>query len=316
MRERDVNGVWGVRSLLAAVAVGAAMSGPAVAQAQETKTEEAPLLSGPKVEDSHAPGSDTRFGEGMQAPQERERPVPLRVYEQELRRLGAPDAPDGVRLTDAQAEQVRTILAEHRGALRAYYLEHREEMLRLRREAGMTDTPAPGVEPRRPGAGGAPEPAGGRGTGPGDPAGRPGDKPAPADAMEGDDAARQAARRRLAELRAKGPAEDAAIRKIWGVLDEAQRAHVEARIEEYRAEMLRRREMEKLGEQGAPAAPGELDRLPARVRERLEAMTPEERERALERMRQRREADRGGGGGARDKAPPSMDEVELPETED
>ncbi|MEZ6242466.1 MAG: hypothetical protein R3B57_05425 [Phycisphaerales bacterium] len=352
---RDVNRSKAVTSLLVAAALGVTTGGAALAQDSGAKTDEAPLLSGPKVEDTHAPGSDSRFGEGMEPSKEMERPIPLRWYEQELRALGAPDAPEDVRLTADQTTEIRKILDEHRQALRAFFREHREELMQLRRDAGAPDVPPmDGDAPRRPGQDGTlrqrpgndaqkPAPEGerprqgerpgqgqkpgagekpGQGAKPG--ADRPGAGPGAPGATEGDKATQEAARRKLAELRAKGPSDDVAIKKIWSVLNEAQHARIEQDIEALRAEMMRRREMEKLGERdagngangGAGAKPGELDRLPPGVRERLEKMTPEERERALERLRRRREAGREGEGGARPKAPPSIDDVDLPDTHD
>ncbi len=352
-----------VMSVLTACAVFAAWPALAHAQAgEQAPAQPAPVLSGPEVDDTRAPGTDSRFSPGMQASREMERQVPLRVYEQELRRLGSAEAHETVRLNDEQKTKIDAILHEHRLALRAFFQEHREQMLTLRREAGFAGPVerggrgapgegrgpgAPGVDRGAPAEGGEPventienrgEPAGRRGPRPDGAPGRapggspdtppsgdgPGIMPAPSDAGgdAGEAAKREAARRRLGELRAKGPADDAAIKRIWEVLDNAQRAHMDAHIESYRAEMMRRREMQKLGEKGgAGAAPADaetgMDRLPERVRQRLESLSPEERERALERLRQRREQARDGGRDAtRPKEAPSMDDVDLPESDD
>ncbi len=337
------------------LAVGA-LAGAAEPPRDEPNAEPTPLLKGPEVEDTRAPGTDSRFSPGMEVSREMERPVPLRVYERILQTMRAPadkeadkdadkdtgsdpgddaavhDVDESVRLSATQQREIDTILREHQQAMRAFYREHREEFQELRGAAPRarpSDQPGVDAAParRRPGAPSddakprttdAPER---------DAPGGPASATPPGGGKDAGDAEgmnAQTARQRLQELRAKGPSESSVIEKIWAVLEEPQRAHVEAGIEKYRAEMMRQREMRRLEErEDARGAQNELDRLPPRVRERLESMSPEERERALERLRQRRESgrDAGRGGDDRRRAPepkpaPSMDGVDVPTTDD
>jgi len=134
--------------------------------------------------------------------------------------------------------------------------------------------------------------------------------------------------------------------RVWSVLNDDQRQHVQSLLKTYRDETM----TERRGELGLPAggaptpdgrpgrpatdrAPADRitdindPRLPASLRERLKGMTPEEQSRALKRINERRleewrQTDRGPRGerdGARKtggKPAPSMDDVEVPPPSD
>lgn len=131
-------------------------------------------------------------------------------------------------------------------------------------------------------------------------------------------------RDRFAELRGRAPRSDELQQQVWEILTPAQREHVEQRIERFRQERERERTQaqerqyrERIAKEfedrrgPGPAGPGSqgagpaLDRLPPQMRERLESMSPEDRARALQRLRERWEA---GQAGPPDQRPPSTGE--------
>lgn len=265
-------------------ATGAPVTG-ALAQEDSTPggaspdvTPIAPLL-GPKVSDERAPGTDSRFSMGMERSRESERPIPLRVYEQELRKLEGAKADESVRLSMEQKQAIGKIIQEHRRELRAFYAEHREEIAAIRGSSQSEMTRGQGRRggnaPGRRGKDGAGEagddakPANATGLGArrgqGGPAGAPG-----ARAMS------QEAREKMQALRAKGPQESAAISRLWETLSDDQRSHLTSRFEAIRAESMRKREAQKRGDAQDTDKP---------ARDRLDSLTPEQR-RAIRERRQ------------------------------
>lgn len=295
-------------SLIAAL--GAPVTGAIAQDASEKEgaAESAPAspLQGPKVIDERAPGTDSRFSMGMERARESERPIPLRVYEQELRKLAAATMDESLRLSTEQQQAIRKIIQEHRRALRAFYAEHREEIAAIRAESaagagtdGATDGATDKAPPRR-GAPGA-------------------ERDKPRDAQETNDRSRDTtrdrardnsardrqpgarrgpagardaramspeARAKMQALRAKGPQESAAISQIWNLLNPEQRAHLTARFESIREATMRQREARK--RQGQ--AENSTDRP------NVDSVTPEQR-------RARRSGQR-----SRDGAPPKRDD--------
>ena len=285
------------RRLLETMTLIAATSAPisgALAQEGSPPAEGSPdvqpiaPLQGPKVNDERAPGVDSRFSMDMERSRESERPIPPRIYEQELRKLEGDKVDESVRLSMEQQQAIRKIIQEHRRELRAFYAEHREEIAAIR-GASASDTM------RRAGGNAQGQRRGqnqgkNQGQGAGNEQDAMGESAKP-DTSTGlgarrnqgggarNNAMSQEAREKMQALRAKGPQESVAITRIWDALSEAQRDHLSARFESIRAETMRQRETQKRG--------GSDDKgQGASARERLESMTPEQR-RAL---RERRKA--------------------------
>lgn len=164
-----------------------------------------------------------------------------------------------------------------------------------------------------------------------------------------DEGERRAQAQRIAEIRRSGPQIADVDAKVWNLLTEPQQAHVGARLDEVRREIDARRdeayremmtdrlraEREARGVQGGPPGAGDparrramleaiergeipaelLERLPERARERLRAMSPEERRRAVERLMERRfgEDRPGQATPGQRRPPPPMDTVDVPD---
>jgi len=164
-----------------------------------------------------------------------------------------------------------------------------------------------------------------------------------------DEAERRARAQRIAEIRRSGPQIADVEAKVWNLLTEPQQAHVGARLDEVRREIDARRdeayremmtdrlraEREARGVQGGPPGAGDparrravleaiergeipaelLERLPERARERLRAMSPEDRRRAVERLMERRFGEDRPGQAApgQRRPPPPMDTVDVPD---
>lgn len=275
--------------IAAAVAVSAGLAWPLFARQTD------PPLSGPAVKDRNVPGAGNTFGDGMPMdPAKRAGRVQPRLFFEAVRELAGDGAPEGMRLTEEQAEQCRAIAEEFRAAAQAFQREHREEIRALREKAGEA------VVERR-----------GRG-----------DPPPPANQGERKAATpeQQAFREQLRELMQKGPKPDPYFARIWEVLDDEQEAFVRRRVEQVQTERMMERggpiAREAVRQKMAEADPRlkELQGLSRReIRERLRELPPEERERILAKLREYREQ-RGGGGGRRveDKPPPSVDDVDVP----
>ncbi|MCQ3939721.1 MAG: hypothetical protein DPW19_01275 [cyanobacterium CYA1] len=164
-----------------------------------------------------------------------------------------------------------------------------------------------------------------------------------------DERERRAHAQRLAEIRRSGPRIADVEAKVWNLLTEEQQVHVGARLEAARREIDARRdeayremmtdrlraEREARGLDAGPSGgddparrrairqalergdiPAELlERLPERARERLRAMSPEDRRRAIERLMERRfgEGRPEQPAPGQRRPPPPMDSVDIPE---
>lgn len=242
-----------------------AMTVASVAWAQDA---EKPLLQGPKVVESKIPGTQESFTmTGQRLMRDR---IPPRVIEAALRTLMADDAPEHVRISPEQAEQIRQIEADVREAVRAYTESHAPEVRRLTRiaESGRNRAMSDATE----------------------------SQPSEADI--------ERARARLTEIRAAAPGPADAHARIWRVLNETQRSFMEAELARFRAEMdarmteaiveRRMRQQQNAGERPAQAETPqrrrlaqELDFLPEELRMRIAALPPEQRDRLLARLRER-----------------------------
>jgi hypothetical protein len=258
-------------------------------------------LEGPKVTEPSAPGVNRKFTSGG-GNKEAVRPTPMPIFVRAFGVLRGDKADDATRLSEDQIASLEKIGEAHRAAMTAYVSEHRAEIEALR------DALPP--EERRRVDGRLRELSGGRGErGPdGVKGGKPpkGERPAgdAPDAMDpmSDAPSKDGAKPekatgdamgRLRELMEGAPNAADAQAKMWAVLTEAQRPVVEKELARVKEEASKRGAERGKGK-GAGKGDGQVDMeaLPPRLRERLENMTPEEREKAIKAYRERR----GNGG--------------------
>ncbi len=244
------------------VACGVAMALAGLAVAQD---DPKPLLQGPKVVEEKMPGTQESFMQGGDRVMRDQ--TPQRLVEAALRALLADDAPENVRPTPKQAEQIREIEADVRGSIRRYTADHAEEIRRLTRiiEAARTR----------------------------------GEEGMGERAMQDQTASRdvERARARLLEIRQGAPSPTDAQTRIWRLLNAEQREFVEAELTRLRTAMeerlreayVERRMRDQQGtSDAAPQRPmARLEFLPEELRQRIAALPPEQRERLIARLRER-----------------------------
>lgn len=316
------------RALLSVAAALFALAG--LAQAQNSDQQPAAPLGGPRVTENKIPGVQQTFGDAGKDPNRRKdgRGVPPEVVRKALAALDRDDTPADARLTDAQRSKIKSLMAEFESSVAAYKSAHKAEFDEARRALG-DDGAA--LKRGKTGQGKAQSKDKNKGDRPPAEAGKP-----PASAADSKDPA--AARQKLEDLRRGAPNPIDLQTKVWNVLTEAQHAIVQAEAESLmkaREEVMAREFVHKrLNKKGGPAdsqAPAlkadgtiDLDKLPPKVRDRLAAMTPAERDAALAKLRERIENGETPGqqpkkqrpkAGA-DKPPPPMDEVPVPSPED
>ncbi len=284
--------------LVCATVLSAGIAGAAMGQ-EDREPKDAPL-AGPKVRERRVPGVEQGFTDARREGRGRVgQAVPHRVFMQVvdgLRGEGEHAAPEEIRLTPEQSEQVADFDREFREAMRAHVEKTRgendEPRRKARRDRVRGDAPAPADKPA------------GEGEAMGD--------PPPPD--------RDAVRARVEEARRNAPKAADCHTKIYSVLTEPQQDYVKGRLDAWRKEMeerfgeeyMQRRVRQRAGEPGAPPPP---DGAPAqggprerfrRVAEKLAQLPPEERDRLLARLEEeveRRLVQRGEGA-ERDAATP------------
>jgi hypothetical protein len=267
--------------------------------------QEAPL-AGPKVTESKIPGVNEKFG---QSGKDSNRAgaaagIPPEVIRRALRALDRDDTPADARLSSDQRAQFEALVAEHKASVEAYRRKHQAEVRELQHTLGSKD------KPDRANAARPPAP--------------PRDEPMTDSAEMSPET--EAARDRIERIRAGAPSGLDLQTKVWNSLTEPQRAVVKAEVdrwiterEEGKAREYVRRRMQKSGGPGQTDA-FDPDKLPPRVKERLANLSPEEREKAIARLRERAKKE----GPKRDKrAPdgeprpaPPMDQVPVPAPDD
>ncbi len=244
-------------------------------------------LEGPKVADPAAPGTNRKFTGGG-TPRERAQQTPMPAFVRALQTLEGDKAPESVRLTGEQSASLKKMGEEYAAAMQAYRAEHRAEIEKLRdmlpaQERRRVDGFLREGTPRGP-----------------KPAGKGEKQPGAQDPMQGDPmgegstkapANAEGAKARLKELLEGAPSAADAQAKMWTVLSAEQKPVVEKELVRMREEAGKRGAGKGAKGDGKAAPGGEIDmsKLPPRLRERLEKMTPEEREAAIRQYRERRE---------------------------
>lgn len=259
-------------ALVVAAGVPAALAEPAAGE---------PVLQGPKVVDGGVPGTRRPFGDGQGGDNKQrlaDRPMPQMEFMRAIGALRDEKTPENARLTDDQQAKIKAINQEFEQSMRSFREAHKGEFEEMRGKFGDRGRQPRGEGKPAPNADGemAPPP------------------PAPPDG---------AARQRFEELRAMAPSPKDAQAKIFAVLTDEQKPIVQERLEAIKKTMAERGMEGKAREEvrrrlqkqnGPDGARGKFDpaNLPPKMQERLANMTPEEREQAIQRFRER--AGRGG----------------------
>lgn len=223
-----------LRSLTIAAILALAGASTPFAIADDTKPADATTssddaLKGPEVKDRNVPGGRSTFGRG-QGDRRRDGTGGPMVMLRVLRSLNSEQAPEEVRASPEQADEIKSILDDFREDQKAFRDEHADEIKTLREKAGL-----PAGEARR-GPGG-PDGAGGPPPeGEGD---APRGKGKQARKQQRAEATpeQQEARQQLKALMEKGPKFETYQAEIWEVLSAEQQTYVKAKVEEARANM-------------------------------------------------------------------------------
>lgn len=272
--------------LVACLVVGIVCLSPALAQ-----SEKSPPLKGPAVKDGSVPGEQRKFAGGG-ARERMQGEIPHRIFRQALDSLRGEKAGEAVRLTAEQDRRIREIEEAFFDDVAAFREKHGEEVRSLIAKMPPEDRRRAAEFLRGPGRPMADRPVRKEGGG-GEQATTP--------KAEVDPKAAQEARERLKEIIQAAPKVGDVHAKMVAVLSEAQREALKSELDRLRKEIQKEREsalQRKPGKEGeqvegqspaggkkrAGAGQGEI---PARLRERLKNMTPEEREEVLKRFRER-----------------------------
>jgi hypothetical protein len=265
-------------------------------------------LGGPKVNDKSVRG-ERRTLTGKGDPKiDRPARAQARLFERAVGSLRADDAPAELKLTDDQDAKIGAIREEFLAQLRSYADEHRAEFGQLRdqlppRERGRVDQFL--SSPRGPGGpdaergprGKAGDTPGGKGKG-----GPGGPPPPPDDAMQGDEPMRdagevEAAKARLKELMDGAPKPVDAHARMMAVLTDAQRDAVNKELESLQKEAADRGPRGEGRGEGREQLRDELmQHLTAEEKEKLKAMSPEERREFIRSKASERRKEGGKGG--------------------
>ncbi|MEI7657515.1 MAG: hypothetical protein WCK33_05560 [Phycisphaerae bacterium] len=291
-------GMWFVPVAVLIAACGAA-------NAQESKSPDQQPLRGPTVRDDTVPGESRRFTGGAQRRKDSVgASIPNRVFVKAIDSLRDEQADPTIRLAPEQADRIAKIERDLRQKQLAFLSEHRDEIAEIRRSAPPEMRRR--IEQLFPGSAGArarrnaeenavDQPAK---AGPSESDGQMQMDGADA-TMRDDKAAAEAIRDRAAALLEAAPKVEEVHGSVWAVLTPAQREHVEKQVERLKAELAAKRDEAKgnrkekeadavkTGASPAPAVAPDLSKLPPRIRERWESMTPEQREEALKRLKNR-----------------------------
>jgi len=307
--------------------------------AQNTSNDEG-VLKGPSVKDGGAPGKNRKFSEKGGKGAYHQREVPMRQYARAFQVLKADKlgdkSSDGVVLTVDQEEEIQDIMEGFRTTAQAFREKNGKEIKELARAL-------PPEERRKVmtklGEFGGPGPGQGEGNANGSKGKRPPKGERPEGQRSGDDdmmdappseKASQAeidtAISRLKELGESAPKPSEAQTKMWAVLNDAQKPLVKAELERMKVETEKRRG-ERMRDGGGPGAEGGRGQgMTPEMREKLKNMSPEERQDAIRKFRENRQAE-GGAPGAKgqkpskkgNKAPtddaPGMEDVDVPDPE-
>jgi len=267
----------------------------AMASAQGASPSDQPL-KGPKVQDETVPGESRRFSSGAQGRKDSVGGnIPHKTFMKAIDSLRGDQADSAVRLAKDQIAKLEEIEVELKAAQRSYMQEHRAEIMKARRDADPAvrrriDTllsQLQGTKRSKIGEGDADAM---------EPAAKDQTSKDSGDAMQdekmtdqGESGAAKANREMLKQLFEGAPKAEDYHGKMWAILTEAQREAVQKEIAKSKAELEAKKTPKKaaLKNKGEADADLDLSALPAKVRERLRNMTPEQREEAIRRFLER-----------------------------
>ncbi len=293
------------------------LSGSVIAQ-----TAQPDALSGPAVREGGVPGDSKSFTGGRR--REGDRPLAHRMFLQSLDVIRGEKAAAATRLTAEQEKSLRDFEKAFQTDQRAYFEKNREAIQKAREALGLKgemeegDGFRRGVEEIRRALQEKKAPA---------------KKPEPAtepaeESMMSEDAMNEAlekARGQLQRIYANAPKPADVHTRQWAVLTVAQQEIVIKEIDrlqasegEDRKNYLGRRDTLKQDMEDIVAGKKEVDvndpRLPEAMREKLAAMTPDQRREAVRKFMVER--GRKAAAGTEKKAAPTMDDVVLPPPEE
>ncbi|MBS0195887.1 MAG: hypothetical protein JSR77_03935 [Planctomycetes bacterium] len=244
--------------------------------AQDAKPDQGKdVLKGPPVKEGGVPGENRKFTGGKGDRKERmvtqiPHPMFLRAFES----IKGDSVDAAVRLSDEQSKKLTAIDASFKDAQKKYKDQHMDEVNKLREDLPKDarrrlDTQL-GTRPAK----GTP-----------DAEDMDGDKPV-------DEKKAEAAKARMKELLEGAPKPDEYHAKMWAVLTDAQKPVVQKELDKLTENMKARRDGTGKPGAGKPGEvpanfDGDISKLPPKMQERLKNMTPEEREKALQRLKER-----------------------------
>lgn len=294
------------------------LSGSAIAQ----NSDKSDALSGPAVREGGVPGDSKSFTGGRR--REGDRPLAHRMFLQSLDVVRGEKAAAATRLTAEQEKSLRDFEKAFQTDQRAYFEKNREAIQKAREALGLKgemeegDGFRRGVEEVRRALQEKKAPA---------------KKPEPAtepaeESMMSEDAMNEAlekARGQLQRIYANAPKPADVHTRQWAVLTVAQQEIVIKEIDrlqasegEDRKNYLGRRDTLKQDMEDIVAGKKEVDvndpRLPEAMREKLAAMTADQRREAVRKFMVER--GRKAAAGTEKKAAPTMDDVVLPPPEE
>lgn len=309
--------------------------------AQDSKTDNP--LAGPPVKQARPP----MFEEGMGAKEGKDRMadqgIPPREFARIIEKLRGDDVAPALRLSDEQSQKVQAIEDDFRKQARDFEQKMRAEEQKQR--AAQSDSQKSSDSQS---SSDSQKSSDSR---------RSADKSSSSD---GTVAQQRRQNARLQELRRNGPKPAEAQARIWAVLSEPQQKFVQGEVEKVRKEMDERRseeymqrELQKrkakdgkeaaggdarpaagpnrpgpLGERGGPAADSPQRERFRRIIEKLQQLSPEEREEVLRKLeadlekrapgdapplnRPGKAGQKGRAGGGENKPAPKIDDVKVP----
>lgn len=239
-------------------------------------------LKGPKVEPRNVPGDHGQFGDGRKDRKAATPEIPHQAFMRMINATLGDQAPADLKLSDDQKAKIKSLSEDFEKKARDYRQQHANEFADMQKDMGGR----PGAKPGKPGKDG-------------EKAKRPDAAPPTEMAPEMTPEQREKLAEKYRELRANAPKPEDARTAIWAQLNDAQKKAVQAKIDAFRDEAIKRRAdaetKKKLNKNdGKDGKDGAANPKREEIRKKLEGMTPEEREKYLAELRKRRQNQQPG----------------------
>ena len=199
------------------VALLIASSGLAYASPDSEKSKDSTILKGPSV--NITPSSKNRESrDSMQSMKEKQqnRPVGYRDYLLALRQMRNQDGSTSLSLTQEQQDEIKSIMQDHREAMKEFQLQHKDKIQAMRKANGSDDQSKKGSRKRSTIEQSDKESQDGK----------PRNKQGMQDA--------QNARAKLRELLANAPANEVAFARLKSILSAEQQTSIQGHIKQAR----------------------------------------------------------------------------------